>query len=141
MVEQERSAGVIVFHSDGIGPAKFLLLDYGRHWDFPKGHLEAGESDEAAARRELLEETGIAEINLLSGFQFPMTYFFRTKKKGLVRKTVVLFLGRAPSMAVRLSSEHAGYDWLPFAEARQRITYSGARQALEAAEKFLTRST
>jgi 8-oxo-dGTP diphosphatase len=33
---------------------------YGVHWEFPSGYTEAGESFEAAAAREVLEEAGIA---------------------------------------------------------------------------------
>ena len=42
-----------------------LVIQHSKHkgWDFPKGHLEAGESSEQAALREVMEETGIrAEI-------------------------------------------------------------------------------
>src|ERR1700751_5586020 len=34
-------------------------------WFFPKGHVEAGETDEDAARREIQEEAGIAGLELL----------------------------------------------------------------------------
>ncbi len=34
-------------------------------WLFPKGHPEAGESDEDAARREVAEETGLSDLELL----------------------------------------------------------------------------
>src|SRR3989338_5323535 len=34
-------------------------------WFLPKGHVEEGEDFEAAARREILEEVGIAELKLV----------------------------------------------------------------------------
>lgn len=34
-------------------------------WFFPKGQVESGETDEDAARREILEETGIADLELI----------------------------------------------------------------------------
>ncbi len=34
-------------------------------WLFPKGHIEEGETDEAAARREILEETGIDHLEYI----------------------------------------------------------------------------
>lgn len=34
-------------------------------WLFPKGHIEPGESDEAAARREVEEETGLTNLELI----------------------------------------------------------------------------
>jgi bis(5'-nucleosidyl)-tetraphosphatase len=135
-MEHERSAGVIVFHQPSGKARVYLLLDYGRYWDYPKGHLEAGESDESAALRELAEETGIEQAQLLSAFVHEITYFFRAKKE-LVRKIVIFFLAQAANKGVTISSEHQGYDWLPFEEARKRLKYANARQALDAAEKFL----
>src|SRR5689334_3173101 len=91
----ERSAGVIVyFIPETGGPRRFLLLDYGKYWDYPKGHVEEGEDDLTAAGRELREETGIASVELDPRFRHEITYFFRGRK-GLVRKTVVFFLGRS----------------------------------------------
>lgn len=35
-------------------------------WEIPAGHIEAGESPEAAARRELYEETGTVDAQLIA---------------------------------------------------------------------------
>jgi len=34
-------------------------------WLFPKGHIDEGEDDEAAARREIEEETGLTNLELI----------------------------------------------------------------------------
>src|SRR4051812_34931746 len=127
---QERSAGVLVYREPDT--PLFLLLDYGRHWDYPKGHVEKGEDDLSAARRELEEETGITEIEIEDDFQHEMTYFFRHKAKGLVRKTVVFFLGRTRSDKIKLSDEHVAAEFLPYDEALERVTYPNAKAALKA---------
>ena len=58
-INHEYSAGVIVFKRDR-GKLKYLVIKSftGVH-GFPKGHIEAGESEKEAAIREVLEETGL----------------------------------------------------------------------------------
>lgn len=58
-----RRAGGIV-----IGDAGTIALVQHKEnvaWLFPKGHVDGDESDEEAARREILEETGITNLELL----------------------------------------------------------------------------
>jgi 8-oxo-dGTP pyrophosphatase MutT (NUDIX family) len=138
MAHLERSAGfVIFFQADPSSEIEFLLLDYGRHWDFPKGHVEAGEDDLTAARRELQEETGLTDARVVPGFHEEMTYFFRHKRHGLVRKTVVFFLAEAATRKVKLSREHTGYAFLNYQEAIKRLTFPTAKQILRIASEKL----
>jgi bis(5'-nucleosidyl)-tetraphosphatase len=135
MAAQEKSAGFVVYR---LAPRReYLLLDYGRHWDYPKGHIEAEESAMEAALRELKEETGIADAEVAPGFAQQMVYFFRDKKKGLVRKTVVFFLARVESENITLSDEHSGYVFEPYDAALKRLSFASARQMLRKAEEFL----
>ena len=134
-----RSAGVLVYRDAPRqnGP-EFLLLNSGRFWDYPKGHVEAGEDDLTAALRELREETGIDAVELAEGFRHEITYFFRDKRRGLIRKTVVFFLGKAPpDAAVKISHEHVGAEFLPYEDALQRVTYPTAKDSLRKAKAFL----
>ena len=140
LIRIERSAGVLVYRMPARKKeAEFLLLDYGKHWDYPKGHVEKGEDDRSAALRELSEETGIDDVALCDGFSHEMTYFFRHKAKGLIKKTVVFFLGQTKikSAKLKLSHEHVGAAFLAYEAALKRVTYPTAKAALKAAKAFL----
>lgn len=139
-MKQERSAGIVTYYIDPASPDRhaYLLLDYGRHWDYPKGHVDKGEDDRSAAKRELLEETGLDRVDLVPDFAQEIVYFFKDKKKGsLIKKTVVFFLGRVHSRNVKLSHEHVGFTFLPYDESRRTLTYASARKVLDAAEARL----
>jgi bis(5'-nucleosidyl)-tetraphosphatase len=135
-VRREFSAGFVLFRQTPDGPV-FLLLDYGKHWDYPKGHLEAGETAWRAAVRELREETGIAHVDRIGRFQRNMHYKFRSPKKGLISKTVTYFLGQTRTSTVKISDEHEGFAWLPYEEALARLTFENARQILTTAWKAM----
>jgi 8-oxo-dGTP pyrophosphatase MutT (NUDIX family) len=135
---QERSAGVVIFHRDGDeSPRQYLLLDYSKHWDFPKGHVEAGEDVTDTALRELEEETGITDARLVSGFSHEIEYFFRDRRKRLVHKTVCFLLAETRSTDIRLSDEHVGFEFLPYEAALKRLTYANAKSILRESESFL----
>lgn len=130
----EISAGVILVRHRP--QREYLVLDYGSHWDFPKGHMEAGEDPETTARRELQEETGIRDACFLPGFQESMRYFYRKAGENM-RKLVIYFLAETPIGDVTLSDEHCGYAWLPYEEAVGRLTFRNAHDLLARAQGFL----
>ena len=71
------NVGVVLFHPDG-------RVWYGRRagtpephcWQFPQGGVDEGEDYEAAARRELAEETGVVSIEPLAEIQQWIAYDF-----------------------------------------------------------------
>lgn len=137
MMKPERSCGAVVFREES-GVRLYLLLHYeSGHWDLPKGHVEAGETEEETARREILEETGISRLEFLPPFRKVISYKF--KRNGmLVPKEVAFFAARTDEREVRLSHEHKGFVWLSYADAVKKITFENARSVVEEAEKFLS---
>ncbi|HEX8341071.1 MAG TPA: NUDIX domain-containing protein [Tepidisphaeraceae bacterium] len=136
-MKHERSAGIVVFRDPPGAERLFLLLDYGRHWDYAKGHVEAGEDDRAAAVRELAEETGITQADFVDGFSREITYVFKNRHGGFIRKVVMFFAARTEEETVELSHEHVGYAWLPGEAALKQLSFANAKDVLRAAIEFL----
>src|ERR1043165_8994301 len=95
---REISAGAIVYRKTKTG-RQYLVLKYGwGHWDFPKGHMEEGESEHEPLRRELKEETGISRIWILPGYRETIKYYYHSKKHGRVFKIVIFYLVETKSL-------------------------------------------
>ena len=131
-MKQVKSIGAVV-HSNG----RFLLLQYAAgHWDFVKGHVEKGESEVETMVRELCEETGISQFEVMPGFREEINYVYKNGKE-TVKKTAVFYLIETKETKIKLSNEHTSFAWLPFKEALGKITYENSKQVLEKANRFL----
>ena len=119
----EISAGVIV-RDDANPEVKYLCVRAYSNWDFPKGHVEEGESLLEAAVRELAEETTLnsSDINLTGMLAPPVTY-----KSG--KKTAHYFLATRTSdkepylpMNIELGKpENDEFDWMTLEEMEFRM--------------------
>jgi len=102
-------------------------------WQPVTGKVEAGESFEEAARREVAEETGLSALRAL--IQVGECSF--TKNGRPVREAI--FACEVGDRKVRLSTEHADYAWIGAAEARARFYYETNRQGLDAVIREISR--
>ncbi len=133
-MKTEKSSGAIIFCGE---KPKFLLLHYGKdHWGFPKGHVEGEESEIETLRRELKEETGIETIKIAPGFRKKTTYFF-TSFGETIAKTVSFYLAETFDEKIKLSHEHSEFEWLPFNQAMERLSFENTKNLLREAQKFL----
>lgn len=125
----ETSCGVVLVNFDSV-----LLLQYPQgHWDLPKGHVEPSDSDkQATARRELKEETGIDDIEFISGFEHRTTYSFRHKGQ-LIEKEVWWYIAETETIKIELSHEHQQHLWLDWDRALEQVTHDESRKVLNAA--------
>src|SRR4029078_9019339 len=76
-----RSAGAVVFRRTDRG-IRILVLRAFRNWDSPRGLVDAGEEQLAAARREVAEETGLGELDWPFGEEYKETLPYGGEKKG-----------------------------------------------------------
>ncbi len=132
----EKSCGAVVYSKNSFG-VKYLLLQYeAGHWDFVKGNVEQGENEKETAFRELGEETGIANARFIEGFRERIAYYYK-RQGATVFKEVVFFLVESQITDVKLSFEHIGFAWLPYAATMEKLTFKNARDVLEKAQGFL----
>ena len=133
----EKSAGAVIFRRQG-NKIYYLLLHYeAGHWDFPKGHIEKGETIEETAQREVEEETGIKNIKFVKGFKEWIKYFYKSKN-GNVMKIVTYLLAETKKREVKISWEHIGFKWLPYKEALEQLTFQNSKEILKKAQQYLT---
>jgi bis(5'-nucleosidyl)-tetraphosphatase len=145
----QTAAGIVLFLMEG-GERRYLLvrsaLTRRPIWEFPKGGVEAGETDAEAAERELREEAGlrVGDYDVLDGFREEERYVF-TQGKGeartLIVKRVVYFVAESRTREVQISHEAEDFRWVTYEEALRLLRFPGKRAVLERAELFLTRQS
>lgn len=146
---REKSAGAIIYRMENGVPHYLLLHYHSGHWEFPKGHIEEGESEEETVKREIAEETGIQDVKIISGFKKYIKYFFRQYKENVseedrkagktpwVFKLVVFFVAETETKEVKISPEHTDFLWLPFPEAYKKTTFKNSKKLLKEANEFI----
>ncbi len=138
---KETSAGGVVFRIHE-GRALFLLIrDSYKNWGFPKGHLEAGEAAEAAALREVREETGLDGLEL-RGTVATIDWYFRFRGR-LIHKVCHFFLMETEDEATspQRAEGITACRWAPFEEAMVAISYANARDVLQRAHGMVVAAT
>jgi 8-oxo-dGTP pyrophosphatase MutT (NUDIX family) len=129
-IKYEVSAGGVVLRRNG-PILEALLIGRGmpRVWSLPKGHLEAKETHEQAALREVREETGCwAEILIKLNDISYWFYLNRTKHK----KSVHFYLMRY------LSGDTANHDhevdearWFEIGAAKKALKYVNEKRLID----------
>jgi len=133
----ETSAGGLVLDRPGPEARGALIGRLDRRgrllWSLPKGHVEAGETEQDAAIREVCEETGIAGavVGKLGTIDF---WFVADGRR--IHKTVHHFLLVAtdPVHGLELSDEDVEVSevaWVPLGDVAARLAYADERRLLE----------
>ncbi len=136
-VQEEVSAGGIVVRFASPEPLVLIIRDSYRNWGFPKGHLEAGETAEQAAVREVTEETGVANLRVRATLDC-IDWHFRFRGR-LVHKRCHFFLLEATSGFTKpqRSEGITACRWETPARATELIAYQNARAVLQQARQII----
>jgi 8-oxo-dGTP pyrophosphatase MutT (NUDIX family) len=134
------SAGGVVFRSRAEQTEVILIcVGEGRRWQLPKGLVDAGETPEQAAAREVREETGV-EGDLLAPLETIEYWYVANERGERVRfhKFVHYFLFRYRAGDVsRHDHEVIEARWTPIVEAQATLAFANERHVVERAAAIL----
>ena len=126
------AGGVVVSGAEGDYDIVLVTPNHRRVWCLPKGTLEAGESAEAAALREVREETGM-QAEIVDKID-EINYWFYTPGRLRVHKVVHFYLMRCLGGDMRdHDQEIAEARLFPLLEAPDLLAYRGERGVVEKA--------
>jgi 8-oxo-dGTP pyrophosphatase MutT (NUDIX family) len=123
-VVRETTSGGIVFRKNATGGLEILLMqDAKNRWTIPKGHVEPGEEPGATAEREIREETGLQEMEVL--VWLGKVNFRYRRAHTLVLMTMHIWLVKAQGNSDQLEPEDWLNDikWLSAMDAVDKIAY------------------
>ncbi|MCW2497202.1 NUDIX hydrolase [Jatrophihabitans sp.] len=135
----EFSAGGLVVDLAGDVPLGALIARTDRHgrllWSLPKGHIEAGETPEQAAVREVAEETGISGVILA---ELGTIDFWFVADGRRIHKTVQHFLLRATGGELSDADiEVTEVAWVPLPDISAQLAYPDERGLVDTAGRLL----
>ena len=122
-IVREPTSGGLIFRRHN-GKIQILLIqDAKKRWTIPKGHIEEGETAKQTAEREIGEEAGLFDLDIL-GWLGKINFRYRRMNK-LVLMTTQVYLVHAKSGTDQIKKEDWMSDirWLDFAEALDKIEY------------------
>ena len=130
--EHEYSSGAVLFtHQEG-QRLYAVVTELSGNTGLPKGHVEAGESNEEAALREIYEETGI-RARIMPGFEGELVY---PQGRGML-KHFYYFLASFDADQQFIAGDVVDAELLPYDQAMRKLSFMDVRQLLRRAEVFL----
>ncbi len=122
-MKQEKSCGCIVINDDN----EILLIHHNKgHWDFPKGHVEEGETEVQTAIREVKEETNI-DVEVDQKYRYVTKY---SPKEDVIKEVVYFLAKNITNNQTPQLEEVSEVKWFTFEEAVEMITYDTSRELL-----------
>lgn len=127
-MKQSESAGGIVVNPQGL---ILVVSQHGTSWSLPKGGIEAGEDRLAAARREIYEEAGVTQLELIR--ELGSYSRFKISAAGgddpAEMKTIHMFLFKTEQTELRpVDPDNPEARWVDRAEVVALLTHEKDRE-------------
>lgn len=140
---EETSAGGLIIDEATVPPQAALIGRLDRRgrilWSLPKGHIEAGETAQQTAVREVWEETGIlgTVVDVLGDIDY---WFVADGRR--IHKTVHHFLLLRTGGEISTDDpEVVDVEWVPLPEVLDRLAYADEKRLVEPVERMLAERT
>lgn len=142
-MNKEFSSGAIIYRKENEKPY-FLVIYSARNkiWCFPKGHIETGEDERAAAIREIEEETGIKDAAFLNGFRVEDIYKAKSNRGAysgsIIEKHSIYFLCETKTKNIAVDKQEiSDHKWVTFDEATQLLQFNSIKMVLNRAREAI----
>lgn len=129
------AAGGMVFNDE----REILFIYRNKRWDLPKGKVEDGETLEESAIREVMEETGVKDLEIT---RFLKKTYHVFKRKDKYRLKITHWYEMHSSYKGELIPEHSEgikkVKWKNFAKTQKALTKSYANIKMLFTSEYLT---
>lgn len=131
VIREQTAGGVVIRRNEKSKELEVLLTqDAKDRWTIPKGHIEEGETAKETAEREIREETGLQEMDMLSWLG-KINFRYR-RQTSLVLMTTQIYLVHAKGDTDQLAKEDwmNGIGWFKVHDALDMIEYEDISKLL-----------
>lgn len=135
----EKSCGAVIY-TEVDGKRKYVIISnlegvYG----FPKGHMEAGETEEETALREIKEEVGL-DVTLIEGFKTKADHTFFRGEEEILKKVVYFVATYKDQEFKRQEEELSNVELMDYETAMNSFQFENCCRVLTEVEEFLNKN-
>lgn len=136
-MQRETSCGAVVFTLCG-GERRYVIVRGKKgFFGFPKGHMEAGETEQETALREIKEETGLS-VQLIDGFRTEDEHPLIREGKPETIKKIIYFAAVYENQETHAQeSEITQIRLMTYEEAMKAFQFESSKRILAEANAFL----